>query len=117
MQSDGGESAAGNAAVDGHKPVTANTKYRRYSIMKKTLKNHPYAQCYVCINDDNSVDFISYRTRVITIQIINNRRFIECTGTYSMTTIKQIGWFLKEYAPDLYYYDMKRIAYKGVTEM
>lgn len=116
MQSDGGESAAGNAAEGGHKPA-AKTKLEVITMLKKVLRNHPYAQCHVRLYEDGSVDFISYTTRVITIQIINGKRFIECTGTYSMTTIKQIGWFLKEYAPDLCYYDMKRIAYKGVTEM
>ena len=85
--------------------------------MTKKLRNHPYAQCHARINEDGSVDLISYRTRVVTIQIINNRRFIECTGLYSMTTIKHIGWFLREYAPDLSYYDVKKIACKGATEI
>ena len=30
---------------------------------------------------------------------------------------KQIGYFLKEYAPDLCYYDMKKIVGEGEVEM
>ena len=78
--------------------------------MRKTrLSNHASAQCHV-IESENRIDFISYTTRVITIFWENGKRWIECTGTYSATTRKQIGWFLKEYAPDLCYYDMKAIA-------
>lgn len=42
---------------------------------------------------------------------------MECTGTYSATTRKQMAWFLKEYAPDLTYYDMKAIVGKGAVAM
>lgn len=40
---------------------------------------------------------------------------VECTGTYSQTTRKQIGWFLKEYMPHLNYFDMKSIVGKGMV--
>lgn len=77
----------------------------------KRLNNHKSAQCKVYIdNDSNRIDFISYTTRVISIWYENGKRMIECTGTYSATTRKQISWFLREYAPDLSYYDMKAIA-------
>ena len=84
--------------------------------MKKNLRNHPYAQCHVEINGDTTC-FVSYSTAVIFIINRNGRRFVECTGTYSATTRKQIGYFLKEYAPDLCYYDMKNIVGKGEVEM
>lgn len=84
--------------------------------MKRNLVNHPYSNCHVEIENDRIV-FVSYTTAVIFITHRNGRRFVECTGTYSATTRKQIGYFLREYAPDLCYYDMKRIAGEGEVEM
>lgn len=80
--------------------------------MRKRLNNHASAQCHVVI-DKEGIHFISYTTRVISIVRKAGERLVECTGTYSATTRKQIGWFLKEYAPDLSYYDMKAIVGKG----
>lgn len=82
----------------------------------KRLADHKYSKCHVEITG-NSIDFISYSTPVIYIRYIDNERHIECTGTYSQTTRKQIGYFLKEYAPDLNYYDMKNIVGKGLVKM
>jgi len=84
--------------------------------MKKRLENHKYAQCYV-LTEGNRITFVSYSTAVIFITYRDGVRYVECTGTYSATTRKQIGYFLKEYAPDLCYYDMKRIAGEGEIEM
>lgn len=84
--------------------------------MIKRLKNHQYAQCRVIIDGEN-IDFISYATRVISIRFRDGQRMIECTGTYSATTRKQIGWFCREYLPTLGYYSMKAIAGKGYTAM
>ena len=83
----------------------------------KKLRNHPYSNCRVNLHSNGNIDFISYSTRVITIRNNNGNREIECTGTYSATTRKQIGYFLCEYAPDLNYYDMKRIAGSGYVTM
>lgn len=79
------------------------------------LKNHPHSQCHVEIDNDRII-FVSYSTAVIFIIMRGGQRFIECTGTYSQTTRKQIGYFLKEYAPDLNYYNMKSIVGKGEIE-
>lgn len=80
------------------------------------LSNHAGCQCYI-ITIGNRIDFISYATRVISIIIENDKRLIECTGTYSRTTARQITYFLKEYAPDLSLEDMKRIVNKGFVSM
>ena len=80
------------------------------------LKNHPYSQCHVEVEGDTTI-FVSYTTAVIFLIKRGAKRFVECTGTYSKTTIKQIGYFLKEYAPDLNYYDMKNIVGMGEVEM
>lgn len=81
--------------------------------MKTRLRNHTSAQCYVIKGD--VLQFISYTTLVIRMYWEKGQRYIECTGTYSATTRRQIGWFLKEYASDLTYYDIKEIAGKGAV--
>ena len=80
--------------------------------MMKRLAGHEYAQAAVYENG-NRVDLISYVTRVITVKHENGKRLIECTGLYSRTTIKHIGWFCREYIPDLTYHDIKNIVGKG----
>ena len=84
--------------------------------MMKRLAGHEYAQAAVYENG-NQLDLISYVTRVITVKHKNGKRMIECTGLYSRTTIKHIGWFVREYLPDLTYYDIKNIAGKGFVEI
>ena len=102
-----------------------------YKMSGVKLAHHPGCQCRVQINEDGVIDFISYTTLVIRAvpqklaskyysdyaisipkdeQIDEDAYFLECTGTYSQTTRKQIGYFLKEYFGDLDYYDMKNIA-------
>lgn len=74
------------------------------------LHDHKSAQCHIEYNTE-CVRFISYNTLVIeALHMEGNTWRIGCTGTYSRTTAKQIGWFLKEYFPSLNYYDMKSIA-------
>ena len=76
------------------------------------LKNHPYAQCSVRVHLDGSIVFTSYSTVVI---YINKDGWLYVTGLYSATTRKQIGWFLKEYVPQLDYYDIKWLYYSDLT--
>lgn len=82
------------------------------------LRNHGSCQCKINLhqNDENRIDFISYVTRVITIVVRGGKRLVECTGTYSPTTARQITYFLREYAPDLTLADMKKIVGKGFVE-
>ena len=70
----------------------------------RALREMPCAQCGVNIYKDGRIDFISYITRVITIDADG---WLEITGTYSQTTRKQIGRFLREYVPHLCYQDVK----------
>ena len=78
----------------------------------RKLNGHNSAQACVTENG-NEINLVSYVTRVITVKHENGKRLIECTGTYSCTTIRHIGWFCKEYLPDLCYYDIKQIVGKG----
>lgn len=68
------------------------------------LKSMPNAQCGVRFDEHGGIDFMSYRTLVITI---DPQGWLTCTGTYSPTTRKQIGRFLSEYAPNITYQDAK----------
>lgn len=88
------------------------------SIMKtmKKLNNHASANAHVEIinaNDryNNEISLVSYTTRVLTLTTINGIRYVECTGLYSMTTRKHISWFLREYAPDLNYTDIRDMKF------
>jgi len=85
--------------------------------MTLKLRNHPGCNCRIILNNDHSVDFISYVTRVISMKVENGKRMIECTGTYSPTTARQITYFLREYAPDLCLSDMKKIIGKGFVAL
>lgn len=77
----------------------------------RKLTNHKSAQCHVSIEDNGIINFISYTTLVIQAVPSDFGGYVlYCTGTYSQTTRKQIGWFLKEYFGDVSYYDMKRCA-------
>lgn len=71
--------------------------------VNKRLDRMPSAQAGI-IFDDRGTHLISYTTLVCTI---DKEGFLSCTGTYSATTRKHIGAFLKECAPNMCYYDAK----------
>lgn len=80
------------------------------------LANHPYAQAQVNSYYDGDITMISYNTPVILIR----DGWLECTGLYSRTTIKHIGWFMREYgfgdyqlAKSLYLNDYKMNIHTG----
>lgn len=77
----------------------------RTVFVDRKLRYMPYAQCGVRIDDNGAITFVSYDTEVITIDPMG---WLTCTGTYSQTTRKQIGYFLREYAYNIHYYDAKR---------
>lgn len=77
----------------------------------RNLTKHKSAQCRILIYDNGTINFISYTTLVIQAVPHSSGQYeLFCTGTYSQTTRKQIGWFLKEYFGDISYYDMKKCA-------
>lgn len=84
----------------------------------RKLTNHKSAHCQVLIEDNGTINFISYTTLVIqAVPHISGQYELFCTGTYSATTRRQIGWFLKEYFDDVSYYDMKKCAEDGAGIM
>lgn len=75
------------------------------------IKGHESAQCKVNIFDDGQMTFISYQTCVIEAKPLSNGMYeLSCSGLYSATTRKQIGWFMREYFGTHDYYDIKEIA-------
>lgn len=77
----------------------------------KRLQHCPYGSCGVVFTN-NAIHLVSYTTVVCSI---DNNGFLSCTGTYSATTKKHIGAFLKEYAPNLNYYNAKHCYENNVA--
>lgn len=75
------------------------------SYRKVRLTDHRSANCCVRVYENGDICFQSYATDVL--YYVNATGFLYCTGTYSQTTRKQIGWFLKEYFPNFSYHDAK----------
>ena len=84
------------------------------------LTSHQYAKCRVSVYRKEGrvygVSLLSYSTDVCGIYFdeIDGAWHVYCTGTYSQTTRKQIGWFARElcyaYAPcKIDYYEFKAI--------
>ena len=55
--------------------------------------NHKYASSYIRTFEDGTVQLVSYTTTVIEI---SPDGWMTVNGLYSMTTIKHIGWFMRE---------------------
>lgn len=84
--------------------------------MTRKLKEHEYANARVEIDEGVKIVLYSYATPVIICERVytpHEQWAIYCTGTYTQTTRKHIGYFLKEFFPHLSYYDMKSIAGTG----
>ena len=59
----------------------------------RSNNGHEYANSYVRIFDDNTVQLVSYVTTVIEIDPLG---WLHVNTLYSRTTIKHIGWFMRE---------------------
>ena len=77
-------------------------------LYSKAVAGHKYAQAREDFFDDGTVELWSYTTRIISI---TPEGWLSCTGTYSMTTIKHIGWFMRERG--LSYYLAKNMFLKN----
>lgn len=81
-------------------------------IKRYRLRSMPSAHCVVEIHllDNVVTDVVlqSYRTDVVIIDVEN--REITCTGTYSQSTRKHIGRFVREFTATQEYYTMKELA-------
>ena len=79
-------------------------------ITKNVYRDRPLAYCphgsCGVIETENALYLKSYTTFVIKYD--KKRNTLQCSGTYSATTRKHIGAFLKEYFPTVSYYTMKQ---------
>ena len=60
----------------------------------KKLAEMPYAQAHVEIDDAGNKHLFSYTTLVC---ILTADNWLTCTGTYTQTTRRHIGAFMREY--------------------
>lgn len=79
-------------------------------MLKTNLKSMPYAQATVIITDE--IVLRSYQTDVI---IVTADGWLVCTGTYSATTRRHIGAFMKEYGYGDYH--LAKMLYKEGMKM
>ena len=63
------------------------------------VAGHKYAQACINYFSDGTVELQSYATRIISI---TPEGWLHVNGLYSMTTIKHIGWFMRERGFDYY---------------
>ena len=59
----------------------------------RKFADHQYAQAQIITYSDHSQELVSYTTTVITI---DSEGWLHVNGLYSMTTIRHIGWFMRE---------------------
>lgn len=92
----------------------------------RKLENHPYAQCNVfetVITDPDLGHIImrrwvlrSYQTDVVLVRETDTEWQLTCYGTYSQTTRRQIGWFLRDIGSPFTYYSAKR-SFENATDI
>lgn len=68
--------------------------------MTKKLQYCPYGKCYAVFDEYGAISLVSYSTTVI---VIDPSGWLTCSGTYSATTRKHIGAFMKEFTPFSYH--------------
>ena len=66
----------------------------------KKLKGHEYAQAQIVYLPGNITILQSYSTFVLEVDAAG---WLHCNGLYSRTTIKHIGWFMRELYGLTYY--------------
>lgn len=84
--------------------------FRKVVTYDDRLKYCPYGSAVVVYECDGGISLYSYTTRISTI---DKDGWMDCTGTYSVTTRKHIGAFLKEYGNGVTYQTAKELARTG----
>ena len=72
------------------------------------LDSHKSAFCHVIVHEDG-VNLVSYETSVCEICVSKDRKsgYILCSGNYSRSTIKHIGWFTQEFCGKNMYHEIR----------
>lgn len=73
-------------------------------INEMRMPEHESAQCKVLVREDGTILLQSYQTIVCSI---SRDGWLDCSGTYSATTRKHIGWFMRLYGRGCGYYTAK----------
>lgn len=73
----------------------------------RKIKGHESAQVKVYEYDNGALVLMSYTTTVIGV---NPEGWLEVSGLYSRTTIKHIGWFMRELG---FSYQLAKQLYMG----
>lgn len=97
-------------------------------MIKLKLKNHPGCNHSIQVEQNRNnnlleITFISYKTEIVKcyelpremeipngFQIFCNPIENPKTGNFSRSTARQLGYFIKEYFPELHYSDLKEIS-------
>ena len=79
--------------------------------IKKSNNGHQYASTYVRVFEDGTVQLVSYTT--IVIEILPDG-WMTVYGLFSRTTIKHIGWFMREHGMS---YQLAKLLYNDDKEM
>ena len=83
----------------------------------RKLHDHPYANCKVIETEGKVIKTCvlrSYTTDVVLVRETPTTWELTCYGTYSQTTRRQIGWFLKDIGSPFTYFDAKKSFAKSV---
>ena len=62
-------------------------------MMIRKFADHKYAQATIIEYSNGAKTLVSYKTPVI---YVDEEGWLQVNGLYSMTTIKHIGWFMRE---------------------
>lgn len=79
--------------------------------MTRKFKDHPYAQACVIECDDGYKALQSYQTIVTEV---DTEGWLHVNGLYSPTTIRHIGWFMRELG---FTYQLAKALYVDNKEM
>lgn len=77
----------------------------------RKFKDHQYAQAQINTYSDGSKALQSYATIVVEI---DPEGWLKVNGLYSMTTIRHIGWFMRELG---FTYQLAKQLYNDNAEM
>ena len=87
-------------------------QYDRTVFVNEKLDHMPYAQAGIIYKPGNVIMLVSYETIVCEI----NDGWLHCYGTFSQTTAKHIGAFMKQFGNGLSYHNAKR-CYENNEEL
>ena len=80
-------------------------------MITRKFNDHPHAQATIIEYTNGAKTLVSYSTPVV---YIDEEGWLRVNGLYSMTTIKHIGWFMRELG---FTYQLAKQLYNDRKEM